>query len=655
MNLPPEQESIWPKCFQPSGTFIEFPKEEIETSIPQRFEKIVRLCPDRLAVKTGKQIVTYDELNRYANRIAHSIIEKRGRDIGPIALLLDNQVASIAAILGVLKSTNYYVFLDPKFPLERMRYILENSRVSLVIADSLSWARAQELNTSKLQSLNLDVLDLDTPDHDPGLAISADAPDALAYTSGSEGYPKGVIQSQRVSLYCYWAIALRRPCGISDRLSLVHSLSFESSKLQLHQALLSGAGLFPFDVQRYGIAQMAQWLEQEQITILHMPPALFRQLAEELPRPEKLRSLRLVYLSGAPVTKLDFELYKRHLPNHTSIGCHMASTEARAMCSAIIGKDFHFPERGTIAGYAFPDKEILLLDDNGNEVKNGEVGQIAVKSRYLNSSGYVNRPELTDAKFLSDTKNIEKDTFLTGDLGQKLPDGFLIHFGRMDRMLKIRGYRVELDEIERRLSQHPGIKQAAVTSWDRESGEKYLAAYLVGRDTDKPKIDQLQDFLRESLPAYMIPAAIVYLPELPLTNGKVDLMSLPKPDGVRPDLSSHFSKPANETEHRLVQIWEEVLDVHPIGVHDDFFDLGGHSLAATRVVSRVITEFQLEIPLQSLFQTPTIADMATVISAHQGKALDDHGLAAVLDELESMSDEDVEQLLRKQDHDVSKA
>jgi acyl carrier protein len=235
-----------------------------------------------------------------------------------------------------------------------------------------------------------------------------------------------------------------------------------------------------------------------------------------------------------------------------------------------------------------------------------------------------------------------------------LPDGFLLHLGRQDFMVKIRGNRVELEGVERKLNEHPLVTDAGVAAWEHGDGEKYLAAYIVAGGKSQPTDDQLKSFLREKLPDYMIPSVIMFLDSLPLTNGKLDRKALPRPDDKRPALSTQFVLPQNEVEKSLVQIWEEVLDVRPIGIHDNFFDLGCHSLSATRVVSRVLEQYQLEIPLQSLFQSPTIAEMAAVISGHQGKRLDESQLAAILDELASLSDAEAERLVSESNSTITK-
>jgi acyl carrier protein len=215
-------------------------------------------------------------------------------------------------------------------------------------------------------------------------------------------------------------------------------------------------------------------------------------------------------------------------------------------------------------------------------------------------------------------------------------------------MVKIRGYRVDLAEIEKALLDHPLLKDAGVAAWDQESGEKYLVAYVVPRNDAAPTINELRRFLKEKLPEYMMPSALMFLESLPLTNGKVDRRALPRPDHKRPDLERPYVQPHGEIEIRLAQIWEEILNVRPIGIDDDFFHLGGHSLAATRVVSQIIKQFQLELPLRLLFQSPTVAEMAAVIAEHQGKQLGEKELERLLGELESMSEEEAQQLVGKQ-------
>ena len=226
-----------------------------------------------------------------------------------------------------------------------------------------------------------------------------------------------------------------------------------------------------------------------------------------------------------------------------------------------------------------------------------------------------------------------------------LPDGCLIYLGRKDFEVKIRGYKVALTEIEIALEKHPKVSNAAVVTWDREEREQYLAAYVVLRDNQKLTITELRSFLQDNLADYMIPSIFMFLDSLPLANGKLDRKALPRPDDNRPNLSQQYVRARNEIEQSLVQIWEEILGIRPVGIQDSFFDLGGHSLGATRVISRVIKHFEVDLPLKSLFESPTVAEMARLITEHRAKKLSEHELQSILKDLESMSDEQAQKFL----------
>ena len=642
-KLPPEQETIRAKCFHPTGTFIEFKKEEIEQSIPERFEKIVRMYPNRLAVKHGDRSLTYTQLNQAANGIARAILAKRGGGSEPIALLFEHGIDLITGIFGVIKSRKFYVALDPSSPPERLNYILEDCDAQLILTNSHNLGFARALSNNFRATLNVDESDDSFSFNNLGLSISPDDLAAIVYTSGSTGEPKGVVHTHRSSLHKLVDYVDDTGISADDGLTLIHSVSFGAAQTDILLSLLNGASLFPFDIKTEGIHILAESLKDEKITICHLPPTVFRQLAELLSNQGKPAKLRLIFLSGAPITQQDFDLYKKNLASETLLQIGMGSTETGGICCAFVDQTFSFPEEGAPVGYPCPGKKILLFDENGHEVGLGKMGVIAVKSRYL-TTGYWNRPELTKATFLPDPNGANERIYLTADLGRLLPDGFLIHLGRKDMMVKIRGYRVELGEIERALLSHPDVKDAGVVAWDREPGEKYLVAYVVPGQDGNPTISDLREVLRRKLPDYMVPSAFMFLESLPLTNGKLDRTALPQPDRERPELVQPFVAPRHEIEHTLVDIWTEVLGLDQVGVHDNFFDLGGHSLAATRVVSQIIKQFQIEVALQSLFQSPTVSEMAVVITDHQAKALGEKDLERVLAELESMTDEEAKKL-----------
>jgi len=437
-------------------------------------------------------------------------------------------------------------------------------RARAVIHDTGAWLNIDDVGGS-LSAAN------------PGLSISPECLAAIRYTSGSTGSPRGVVETHQNVLQSVMLRAHEMKTCADDRLSLLHFVGFGSAYTHLFQSLLNGASLLPFDVKSESIHRLARWLREEQITIFHAPPALFRRLADSLSGGEKFPALRLVLLSGAPITQLDFDLYKRHFAPEALLEIGMGSTEARGICSAVVDQTFSFPADGSPVGYPRPGKKILLLDENGHEVGPREVGEIAVRGRNLNP-GYWRRPDLTGSKFLGDPSGGDERMYLTGDLGRMLPDGFLIHLGRKDFMVKIRGYRVEPAEIERALLAHPQIKDAGVAAWDREPGEKYLVAYVVSREVSAPSIDELHSFLKEKLPDYMMPSAFLFLPFLPLTNGKLDRKALPKPDDKRPELGQPYTPPQSGIVMKLAQIWAEVFSLDRVGIHDNFFDLGLHML-----------------------------------------------------------------------------
>ena len=359
---------------------------------------------------------------------------------------------------------------------------------------------------------------------------------------------------------------------------------------------------------------------------------------------EEFPKLRVIILAGEPVRRTDVELYKKHF----SSGCLLVNVfgahEVGPIRVYVIGKETRIDGEMVPAGYEIPGKEVLLLDDNRREVGLNQVGEIAVRSRYL-SLGYWRRRDLTEARFVPDPDGGDRRIYLTGDLGRMLPDGCLEHLGRKDLQLKIRGLRVDLGEVEKALLEHPGVKEATVTARQDRSGDNQLVAYFVPCTYPVPTVSSLRSFLKEKLPDYMIPPAFVLLDEIPLTatgTGKVDRRALPEPGHSRPDLETPFAGAKTPVEQELSQIWAEVLSLEKVGIHDNFFDLGGHSLAATRVVSQVLKQFQVELSLESLFRSPTVAEMAAVIVEHQGRKLEQKELNRIVTELESLSDEEAE-------------
>lgn len=610
------------------------------------FERIVRSYPDNLAVKVVDRVFTYAELNSAANRVAHAILHRRGLGSEPIGLIFENGIDGIAALLGVSKAGKYYFAVDNAHPLERNRYMIENSGAALVLTNSSNYSVALDVCAGLAPVLRVDEVVGAGECEDPRISISLEDFFAVAYTSGSTGLPKGVSEQHGSRLHDTLLHVGMANVVAADRLSLLHSAGLVGAEVQLFRALCSGAALLPFDLRSEGAARLAEWLCQEAISVLHTTPAVFRELSDHVATKDMLAELRILQLSGAPIAERDIQSFRGRFSSKTRLQVHMGSTETGPICSALIEQDFAYPRRGAPVGYPLAGKEIILFDDNGDEVVSGEVGEIAVRSRYL-AAGYWKDPELTAAKFLPGGGGAEVKTYLTGDLGEILPDGFLIHLGRKDLMVNIRGNRVELGEIENALLAQPDVKDAAVAAWISEDGREFLAAYVVPRDRSWSLDEALRGFLSARLPNYMLPSHFVFLESLPLVNGKLDRKALPKPARKLRVLNARDSRPRSEIEITLLEIWQEVLDVRPIGIHDNFFALGGDSLIATRVISRVFKYFQFDVPLKALFRCPTVAEMAAVILQKQGTRLDDGQLQIIMDGLESMSEAEAERFVRE--------
>lgn len=647
------QQAIKAKCFHPLGIFEEFSKEDLETSIPKRFEKIVSIYSDRLALKEQNHTLTYDQLNKAANRVAHAILAQRGDRPEPVALLFSQDVQAIVAILGVLKAGKFYVPLDPNSPTARNAFIIEDCKTNALLTDRDNLQLAHQLGMNrKLSLIDTTRLDKIFADYNPSISSSPAFSACVLYTSGSTGEPKGVVQNHRNLLH--WTKVHTNNIHIcpNDRLTMLQRYTVASCLHNVLGSLLNGASLHPFD-PRLGGAELVKWLIGEEITIYHSVVMVLRQIFDALSGTEEFSNLRVIRLSGMAITAGDVERYKQHYSAQCILLHVMGSTEAGTVPHFFIDHTTNFAGSAVPVGYSEEDSEIALLDENGAGVGIGEVGEIAVKSRYL-AEGYWGQPRLTAAKFLPDPNGQNERIYLTGDLGQIGQDGCLFHLGRKDFQVNIRGFRVETGEVERTLLNHKAIREVVVTAQGDKFGDSRLVAYFVPTKKPGPKISELQRALKQKLPHYMVPSAFVEVDSFPLLpSGKINRKALVCPSDLRPDLEAPFLAPRFSTEAKLAKIWADVLGIDRVGIHDNFFDLGGHSLAASRVVSRVIQQFQLEIPLQSLFESPTVADMAAVITAHQGKTLDEQGLSTLLNELDSLSDEEAKRLEGEQRNENS--
>ena len=612
VDLPRDSADLFPQQrVYPTNSFIEF--KEIEQSIPECFEQQARKYPDHIAVKTDGYELDYEALNRMANRVAWAILSRREIGEGRVALLLENDAPMIAAMLGVLKSDKAYVPLDPSLPRARNTYITEDSQAELIVTNSRNLSLARELNQNNLQTINIDELDPKLSPENPGVSVSPDAPTWVLYTSGSTGQPKGVVQNHRNVLHFVMNYTNSFHICVGDRFVLLYSFSANAAAHETFSALLNGASLYPLSVREKGLDRLTDWLIQNEITIYSSVPTLFAHFADTLTGEEKFPRLRLIKITGEPVYKRHVDLYKKHFSKDCIFINRLGSTETGSIRWYFIDKETQITENNVPVGYPVQDNEILLMDDDGRKVDPNQVGEIAVRSRYL-SPGYWRKPERTQAAFLPDPEGGDKRIYRTGDLGSMLPDGCLIYLGRKDFQVKIRGYRIEVAEIEAALLNHPAIKDAAVWTQEIRPGNQRLVAYIVPAGQQVPTFTELRQYLAEILPEYMLPSAFVMLEALPLApNGKLNRRALPEPSVIRSESDEGYVLPRDELESKLKVIWEKVLDIQPISITDNFFEIGGHSLLAVRLFDRISKEFGKTLPLATLLQAPTVEQLAKVV------------------------------------------
>jgi amino acid adenylation domain-containing protein len=593
--------------------FIPFDRAELETTLVDRFEKQARLYPENTAVKQGGNAYSYHEINQHANQVANILSNKLGSYRGPVAFLVDHGFPQIITIFGILKSGNAYLALDPDFPQSRLEYMLFDSETPLLVTNTNNIQLAKALSKPGIQIINLDEIDPHTPDDNPGLDIPLDAIALIQYTSGSTGQPKGCILTHKSLMHMAMVGTNMKSISSKDRFIFLVSGSYAAHVGPVFQTLLNGACVYPYEIKQQGLTALADFLVDEKITIISTIPSTFRYFASSLGAGSSFPDVRLLNMGGDTCLKVDVELFKKFFPPSCTMINPLGGTEFMGATTFMIHTDTQIKGGVVPVGYPNEDKKVLLVDDEGIEVPPGEVGEIVVQSKYL-SPGYWRRPELTEEVFQPVPDQDGVFQYHTGDLGRRDPDDCLYHLGRKDSQVKVRGHRVELDEVTSKLFESPAIKDAFVNAHTDQGGENRLVAYLVPIEKSPALVEDILAELKESLPSYMIPTDFLVLDEIPkLPSGKVDARTLPEPQRTRSSLRSKYVPPQNTVERKLVEIWEDLLEFQPVGIEDDFFELGGHSLLALRLIADIDDNFEISVPLPALAQVRTIKQLAVTL------------------------------------------
>jgi amino acid adenylation domain-containing protein len=598
---------------RPRGEFVEFAGDAIEQSIPDRFEQQVDRHAQRVAVNTQAERLTYAELDDWANRIASAVLSRRNVGQEPIGLLLEQGPSAIAAVLGVLKAGKIYVPLDPSSAISRLATTRQFVGAELIVSDSQHAAHARSLIDDAERLLVVDRLRNAGDGRRPHLSISPDAVAYVFFTSGSTGTPKGVFDSHRNVLHNIRRYTNALAIGPDDRLTLLQSCTFSGSVSSLLGALLNGAAVYPLDFATEGPGALAELLVREQLTMYHSVPSIFRSM---LTGTRRFPDLRVIRLEGDRASSLDVALYRQHFDSHCIIANGLGTTET-GLCRQYLVDKTTASEAGVLpVGYPVEGMDVQIRDDADRRLGVGERGEITVRSRYL-ALGYWRRPDLTDAAFRPDPNGGLERIYRTGDMGRLRADGCLEYLTRKDFQLKVRGHRIEIADVESELIRTPGVRDAVVMTRERRDGQAELVAYLVSDGADPLDIDALRGALRRTLPSHLVPTRYQHVDALPLdSSGKVDRRAL---STLEPVVRERAGTPArDELERQLAEIWEDVLEVSPIGVDESFLDLGGDSLSAAVVVARVESETGQRVTPVALMESSTVAGLADALRTGQG-------------------------------------
>ena len=577
-----------------SGTYRNYPQDKTVRNLVE--EQAARL-PHKVAVVCGETQITFAELNRRANHLAHSL---RLLGVGPdvlVGICLERSVDMVIAMFAVQKAGGAYVPLDLALPTDRLSFMIEDSAVGIIVTSSRA---AAELPPHRMRTVFVEEvrvsgsLDNDLTDH-----VALDSLAYVRYTSGSTGRPKGVAIQQRALLNFLLSMTERPGCTSGDVLLAVTTYSFDISELEIWLPLICGGRIvLATRDQAADSAELLRLIGQHKVTVMQATPATWQLMIDG----GWIGNRRLKALCGGEALQPDLaekllprcaELWNMYGPTETTVW----STCARVTSSS----EIHI-------GRPIANTEIYVLDRHLQPVPVGVTGELLIGGNGL-AAGYLNRPELTDEKFIPHPFRRNAKLYRTGDLAKYRPDSNIVCLGRTDSQVKVRGYRIELGEVEAVLARVPGIKAAVVVLHQDQ-----LIAYYVSESGHPVEVSTCREILRTWLPDYMMPAIFVPLETVPLTaNGKVDRNALPSPNVSASSVSNVYAAPRTNTEQKMVAIWEEILQRSPIGIHDNFFDVGGHSLLAVTLFAKVERELGRRLPLASLFQNGTIAQLARLV------------------------------------------
>lgn len=625
-----------------------------ERYLPQLFTAQARDTPNHPAVVFENRALTYAQLDSKANQLAHYL---RVSGVNPgtfVGVCVNRSFDMLIGLMGILKAGAAYVPLDPSYPKDRLALIVSDTRMPMLLSQQAVAVNLSEEHAAKVVYLDSEWTNISRMScESPAVEVSANHPAYVIYTSGSTGIPKGVTVTHRALAnfirHAGETFALRP----EDRVLQFASISFDTAVEEIFPCLIRGATLvLRNDAMLDSVSMFLETCRDRKVTVVDLPTAYWHELIETIVR-EKIPlppTLRLFIIGGEAAIPERLAQWQRIVGDGIRLLNTYGPTEG-----TVVSTMCDLTERGPTGptlhevpiGRPISNIETYILDHRLNPAPIGVPGELHIGGAGL-ASGYLDRPELTAEKFIPHPFNNQPGARLykSGDLARYLPDGNIEFLGRIDHQIKLRGFRIEPGEIEAVLRQHPAVRDALVMAREDVANDKRLVAYIVTERDGWAPAAELRDILRRGLPDYMVPSAFVFLDALPLSaNGKVNRRELPAPDADRLRGETPFAAPVTPEQQIIAQIWAQVLHIDRVGIHDSFFDLGGHSLLGTQVVSRIREVFNVEMPLRVLFEHPTVAGLAVSIARCQAPEADNEEIVDIVSELESIAEEEVRRLV----------
>ena len=644
LDIPLLTEREWGQVLEWNRTALEYGAEKC---LHEVFEEQARRAPDRVAGVDEVGAISYGGLNRRANQLGNYL---RRRGVGPearVGICLERGTTMLVGLLGILKAGGAYVPLDPTYPAERLAFLLDDARVQLIVT--------QEKLGELLESTRAELIPIDgdfgaiAREREENIdgGVTSENLAYVIYTSGSTGRPKGAMVTHQSVVNLVADARDKFRLERDSKFFQFASLSFDVAVEEIFPTLsVGGVVALQSDNLLYSYSDLAKTIDRHEVTTIELPTVYWREWMRDLSSRQRRapRSLNLVIIGGERISSEILKEWREHeVPLlHVYGVTEVAVTSTVYPIPADLVDEAGLPE--IPIGRPMANTEVYLLDDRLQPTPLRIPGEMYLGGVGL-ARGYLNRPDLTAERFVPSSFGIQPGSRLyrTGDLARSSPEGCLEFIGRIDRQIKIRGHRIEPVEIESVLMQLPSVSECVVVARGDEPDDRRLVAYLVLKEGEAETALELRRFMKQRLPAYLVPSSFVILESLPLSpHGKVDRQALPPPGIYDVDLGGEYVAPSTPIEEDVARIFGAALGIDDVGIYDDFFDLGGHSLLVTQVVSRVNSAFQIELPVRALFDAPTVSGIVAAIVESQVGQSEDNVLSQMLAELELLSDDEVD-------------